>query len=84
LAEFEESGLGWIEGPSLPDKAFLSTMVEYENSVILIDGDGGVDGLHLFRLDSPQGQWIQLRQTLKQTRFAHVSFLVPDELVNCY
>jgi hypothetical protein len=84
LAEFEESGLGWIAGPSLPKKAFLSTMVEYENSVILIDGDGGVDGLHLFRLDSPQGQWIQLRQTLKQTRFAHVSFLVPDELVNCY
>jgi hypothetical protein len=30
------------------------------------------------------GPWVKMKQTLKEARYEHVSFLVPDELVNCH
>jgi hypothetical protein len=30
------------------------------------------------------GPWVKMKQTLKESRGYHVSFLVPDELVNCH
>jgi hypothetical protein len=30
------------------------------------------------------GPWVKMEQTLKEGRSIHVSFLVPDELVNCH
>jgi hypothetical protein len=79
----------WVSGPSLPKSAWLSTMIEFQNSVILVGGKeggsgDGVDGQHLYQLTSPNGTWVEMEQTLKKTMSAHVSFLVPDELVSCH
>jgi hypothetical protein len=74
----------WVLGPPLPKYAVYSTMVEFQNSVILIGGEGGVDGLHLYQLSSPNGTWVEMKQTLREKKSKHVSFLVPDELVNCH
>ena len=71
----------WLMGSELPKKAKDSSMIEYNNSVILV---GGSDGHHLYQLSSPNGPWIKMKQTLKQKGGFHVSFLVPDELVNCH
>jgi len=84
LSEFETSQQGWVRGPNLPNTANIPTMVEYKNSVILVGGEIGVDGQHLYQLSSPAGPWVEMKQTLKEKRSRHVSFLVPDEIVNCY
>jgi hypothetical protein len=80
----------WVAGPALPKAANQARMVEYNNSVILIGGKGDVksgsevvNGFHLYQLSSTSGPWVEMRQRLKRNRFGHVSFLVPDELVNC-
>jgi hypothetical protein len=75
---------GWVEGPILPGSALQATMVEFQGGVILIGGYGDVDSLHLYQLSSPTGKWTEMKQTLKEARSYHVSFLVPDELVNCH
>ena len=64
--------------------AFVKQMIEFQNSVILVGGDGGVDGQHLFQLSSTSGPWVQMKQTLKEPRSKHVSFLIPDALANCH
>jgi hypothetical protein len=81
LNEFEESSAGWVMGPSLPTVIWSSTMNEFQNGVILIGGDDQYD---LYQLTSPTGTWTKMKQTLKEARYGHVSFLVPDELVNCH
>jgi len=43
-----------------------------------------VDGKHMYKLSSPNGHWTEMKQTLKESRYYHASFLVPDELVNCH
>ncbi len=74
----------WVMGPSLPYAAGLSTMIEFQNSVILVGGGGGGDVQHLYQLSFPNGTWAEMKQTLKEPREGHVSFLVPDEIVNCH
>ncbi len=59
-------------------------MIEFGNSVILVGGEGVVDGQHLYQLSGPNESWIEMKQTLKVSRFRHIAFLVPDELVNCH
>ncbi len=81
LNEFEESGAGWVMGPGLPRTIIQSTMNEFQNGVILIGGENQVE---LYQLISPNGSWTKMKQTLKEARYGHVSFLVPDELVNCH
>jgi len=39
----------------LPESVGHSTMIEYNNSVILIGGSGSVDGHHMYQLSSPKG-----------------------------
>ena len=75
---------GWMAGPSLPETAIASSMVEFQNSVILVGGDGSVDGQHLYQLSSTSGPWVKMKQTLKEPRAKHVSFLIPDRLANCH
>jgi len=73
----------WIPGPELPKKSSEATMVELENSVILVGG--GVDQQrNLYELSSPEGPWTKMRQSLKTERSYHVAFLVPDEIVTCH
>jgi hypothetical protein len=76
---------GWQRGPELPRVISRSAMVEYNNSVILIGGWGyySSDGRRMYSLSSPNETWIGMQQDLKKKRYDHVSFLVPDELVNC-
>jgi hypothetical protein len=53
----------WIMGPSLP-KAYSATMVEFQNSVILIGGYGWIGGYvaskDLFQLSSPGANVIKV------------------------
>ncbi len=81
LNEFEASGAGWVMGPSLPKATSGSTMNAFENGVLLIGGENQVD---LYQLTYLNGTWTKMKQTLKEARYGHVSFLVPDELVNCH
>jgi hypothetical protein len=74
----------WVKGPELPRAAFEATMIEFNNSLIMIGGTGSVDGQHLYKLASTDDKWIEMDQTLKKIRSLHVAFLVPDELVNCH
>ena len=83
LNEFEKHNTGWKVGSSLPLKLIAPAMIEFQNGVILVGGSGDGDGRHLFKLLSPFGSWTELKQTLKEPRSYFVSFLVPDELVNC-
>ena len=81
LEEFESTQDGWEMGPNLPRATGYSTMTEYNNSVILV---GGLSNKYLYQLSSPDGTWVEMKQTLKERRAAHVAFLVPDDIVNCF
>ena len=84
----EDLESGWKTGPSLPDVAHIATMMEFDGEVVLVGGQGGVgcgvDGRPLYQLTGPDDTWTKLEQTLKEGRFGHVSFLIPDELTNCH
>ena len=78
---------GWVYGPSLLGDMMgpESRMIEFQNSVILIGGysEDIAEQLYLYQLSSPNGPWKRMKQNLKQSRMAHVTFLIPDELVDC-
>jgi hypothetical protein len=84
LNDFEKYNTGWKAGPNMPMGIEGSVMVEFQNGVILVGGGGQGDGRHLYKLSSPIGNWTEMKQTLKEPRNRFVSFLVPDELVNCH
>ena len=84
LLFLDQFNSGWVAGPSLPKEVSDATMVDFQDGVIHIGGSGNVDGFHLYQLSSPNGSWTLMDQTLKESRVLHVSFLVPDELVNCH
>lgn len=75
---------GWMLGPELPGAAEQATMVEYEDGVILLGGDKGVDGYSLYKLTPSSSNWEKLPQKLGSFRRSHVSFLIPDEIANCF
>ena len=81
LNDFEPS---WVMGPSLPKAVGFGTMVEFQNSVIIVSGNGEGDERSMYQLSSPTGPWVEMKQKLKEARGDNVSFLVPDELVNCH
>ena len=72
----------WELGPELPGPAYGSTMTDFKSTVVLI-GDF-FENRFLYQLSSPDGPWIKMKQMLKKSRFRHVSFFVPNKLVNCY
>jgi len=84
LLFLEDINSGWVAGPDLPKEASSATMVEFQDGVILVGGSGNVGGQNLYQLTSPTGTWTEMKQALKVERSLHVSFLVPDELVNCH
>ncbi len=75
---------GWILGSSLPLSSNHPSLIELQGRVILIGGHGKSDGMHLYQLDSPDGTWIEMKQTLKERRFDSIAFLIPDELTDCH
>ena len=84
LNNFEKENSGWKMGASLTLGGDGIAMVEYQNGVIVIGGRSAGDGRRMFQLTSPFGNWTEMKQTLKEPRSHFVSFLVPDELVNCH
>ncbi len=84
INDFEKYNSGWKVGPNIPIKVDGPAMVEFQNGVIMIGGRGEGDGRHLYQLSSPYGKWTEMKQTLKEPRSHFVSFLVPDNLVNCH
>jgi hypothetical protein len=85
LNKWETNNEGWVSGPSLQNIIGWTAMVELEESLILVGGSNGfVEYSLLFQLSSPEGPWIEMKQTLKEPRAYHSAFLVPDDLVNCH
>jgi hypothetical protein len=76
----------WHSGPNFAKGIAYSALVEYKNTLILVGGQGpgGVKSQHLYQLSSPDGSWVEMRQTLKVARKAHIAFLIPDELTTCH
>jgi hypothetical protein len=83
LGQSDWSASGWRTGPELIFESYKSTMVEFQGSVIIVGNDNQSKGLHLYQLSSPNEPWAMMKQTLKTEQFGLVSFLVPDEIVNC-
>ena len=75
---------GWEFGPELPSRVLQAAMFEYEDGVILVGGSTGLAGQSLYKLIPSTSDWEKLPQKLNFARRAHVSFLIPDELVNCF
>jgi len=84
MNDYEKYNSGWKVGPNIPVKVDGPAMIEFQNGVIMIGGRGEGDGRHLYQLSSPYGKWTEMKQTLKEPRSHFVSFLVPDNLVNCH
>jgi len=84
LNDLNIHNLKWVLGPQLPKTAGFGTVLEFQNSIILVGGEGEVDRKHMYKLSSPNGHWTEMKQILKEKRSRHASFLVPDELVNCH
>ena len=72
-------------GPEIPKELSGATLNAYNNSLILV---GGFDGKHnqdqMYQLSYPYGPWVLFRQTLKMAKASHVSFLVPEDIVDCH
>ena len=77
---------GWTWGPQLPTIIKSATMVEYNNTMILIGSvtDLGLADDRLFQLSSPKGPWVTMTQKLTQKRTGFVTFLVNDALAQCH
>ena len=75
---------GWEFGPELPSRVLQAAMFEYEDGVILVGGDSDLAGLSLYKLTPSSSDWEILPQKLSFPRRSHISFLIPDEFVNCY
>ena len=76
---------GWQSGPKLPYTVFDAMLVQYKESVILVGGSGrgDVDGKHMYQLSSPDGTWIEMKQTLPREIRSPIAFLIPDEFIDC-
>ena len=98
LLRFGDLSKGWHLGPELPKKTSGSVLVEHNSGVILVGGygqDSDQDN-QLFRLESPEGPWLELKQRVLDPKYDHIAFLffkqllddiaflIPDELTNCH
>jgi N-acetylneuraminic acid mutarotase len=81
-----KTGSRWQSGPNLPKGIVYSALVEYKNTLILVGGQGtgGAESQHLYQLSSPDGSWVEMRETLKVARSKHIAFLIPDDLTTCH
>ncbi len=70
----------WMLGPELPQSLIRAKMIEYDNSVIIMDDK------NLYQLSSPAGPWVKMKQKVKERESLDrpITFLVPDEIVNCH
>ena len=76
---------GWQPGPKMPYAVYHAILVQYKESVVLVGGDGhyDVDRYRIYQLSSPDGTWIEMKQTLPIEVNKPIAFLIPDELIDC-
>ena len=84
LNDFESHNYGWTPGPELSTGIRSSTLVEYQNGLILVGGKNTGADNHFYQLSSPRGPWITMEQTLIQERYLQTAFLIPDKIANCH
>jgi hypothetical protein len=90
LGNYENNKAGWIIGPSLFLALMKTSIIEYQNGVILLGGLYKYNSIafsanqNLYQLQSPLGPWTPLKQTLKDSSNSDLAFLVPDEAVKCH
>jgi hypothetical protein len=57
----------------------------FQSSVILVGGQGyESNGRLLHQLSSPNENWTEMKQKLKERRYWHVALMIPDDIVNCH
>ena len=81
----EESA--WVDGPTFPTPIYGSTVVQYNSDTIIVVGGameyGGLPSDRIYSFSrSTQSEFVYLGETI-QSRFAHVSILVPENFVYC-
>jgi hypothetical protein len=71
---------GWVKGPVLPYGNVGSSLIEYQNGLIIV---GGWAYRHLYYLSSPSETWVKMKHLLKEPEENPVALLIPDSLINC-
>jgi hypothetical protein len=84
----DEGSNEWRAGPDLPFGIYGATLVEDPaGGVVLIGGSSSRDSQHetMLRLAhaGDDAEWLELPQKLKNGRYLHTSFLIPDHLTKC-
>jgi hypothetical protein len=84
----DEGSSEWRNGPDLPFGIHDASLVEDPaGGVILVGGVSKYDQYlqTLFRLSDAGGdaKWVEMPQKLKDGRYWHTSFLIPDDIVTC-
>lgn len=85
--DYVSSNIGWQTGPNLPRALSHGQIAEYHRSVVHLGGwEQGRwgDGTYIYKLTSPAGPWVLMRQSLKVLRDHFVTFLIPDDSTYCF
>jgi hypothetical protein len=73
----------WTEGSPLPSGRYLTQLISFNNSLLLVGGLFGLDEEKLYHFSSIGGSWEPLQQTMEEGRMFHFAFLIPDKYTNC-
>ena len=84
---YRSEGATWVDGPTFPTPIYGSTVVQYNSDTIIVVGGAmeyaGLPSDRIYSFSrSTQSEFVYLGETI-QSRFAHVSILVPKNFVNC-
>ena len=84
---YRSEGSTWADGPTFPTPIYGSTVVQYNSDTIIVVGGAmeyaGLPSDRIYSFSrSTQSEFVYLGETI-QSRFAHVSILVPKNFVNC-
>ena len=84
---YRSEGSAWVNGPTFPTPIYGSTVVQYNSDTIIVVGGAmeyaGNPSSAIYSFSrSTQSEFVYLGETI-QSRFAHVSILVPKNFVNC-
>ena len=84
---YRSEGSAWVNGPTFPTPIYGSTVVQYNSDTIIVVGGameyaGNPSSVIYSFSRSTQSEFVYLGETI-QSRFAHVSILVPKNFVYC-
>ena len=86
--DFDTASFFSLLGPNLPRPISAHSMVEYDDSLLLIGGSDHDSGEILTSILSLTCEdricfWTELNQTLSLERYAMVAAIIPDSMTNC-